>query len=198
MRTSFLLLLLILTSCSAEQPPVTDDSFLGIGILGYREHVPSGRAYTIEIPTFNLFIFMYHDSIFQIEIDTLGKSTCYLMKYSYKTQSRADGIFQRIRNGNFRIPLKEYQSSCFPDLVYLSNKKEKTEFYGLPFHPAIRFLLSDKFKRIKIPASQQPEIFKAKMYEFDSRYLRHYFSDDYFYKDFRVTSRRAFKFLPAT
>jgi|GEM_PF-5955657 len=185
MQVPFLLLLVsIFVSCSSETPP--DESFKGIGVLGYRKKIALEEGRYMEVPAFNYFVFMYHDSIFEIELDSLGKSTCYRIDYNPEEKHIADIFFTSIHNGNLQIPLKEYKGSCAPDIIYLGNKDgEFSVFSGLQYDD-VELLFDLKQKRTKIRASKQPKIFTSKIYEFDSRYLRHYFSESYLYKDVRV------------
>lgn len=185
MRLLFVLLFIpILISCS-RKADVSADNFAGIGSLGYHKDIEVSKESYFRIPAFDIFIFQYHDSIYVINLDSLGNSHCKLITCSLNDKKTADNIFARLHDQT--IPLEKYKGACMPDLIHLSSIHGKTQFGGAHSTFDEIFAIASRSKQKEIEPSKQPPIFQAKIYEFDSRYLRHYFSDAYLYKDLRVT-----------
>lgn len=177
-------LALLVARCSSEKQP--DETVICIGSLGYHEKVEIHKDEYLLIPKFNLFLVHYHDSVFKIEVDTAGKQTCYLVRYKPIHQRIADSLFRSLGRKDQQIPLSEYRGSCTLDLICFQssnlfnslsgvNNRYQMYFVELAMKPDELFLLR------KLPAAVE-----AKLFEMEARYMRHYFSDRYYYKQLRT------------
>lgn len=177
-------LALLVAGCSSEKQP--DETIICIGSLGYNHKVEIDKDEYLRIPEFNLFLVHYHDSVFKIAIDTAGKQTCYLIRYQPAHWKIADSLFRSLGRKDQQIPLSEPSISCAPQLVCLYNSKHQWSFSNVSYDKFSMIYQYGYEQKKAFPISKLPEVVKAKLFEMEARYSRHYFSDRYYYKQFRT------------
>jgi hypothetical protein len=186
-------LALLAARCSSEKQP--DEAIICIGSLGNNHKVEIHKDEYLLIPKFNLFLVHYHDSVFKLEVDTTGKQTCYLVRYKPIHQRIADSLFRALGRKDQQIPLSEYDNSCAPELVCLYESKRQVSFSKVSYNTFSAIYKYGIKSKKAFPITKLPADVEAKLFEMEARYMRHYFSDRYYYKQLRTERVQRFLYL---
>lgn len=186
---SVILIVLILSSC--EEPKPLSENFWAIGYDGRGHEITLNDSMCFEVPTLKCIVFLYHDSIFKVEIDQKNKDHYSLLKTNTKAKDTLISIFDTYRKTTLNSQLKEIQEhgmkhGCFTDGYFLFSTTKKLQFGLFEFTKYYNWRSHYHSKEIILTPKQFPKIYQTIYHQFNSKWWDYYMSNEYHFKDLRV------------
>lgn len=187
---SLLLVAMILTSCQEKAKPLNED-FSAIGYDRRGHEIVLNDSLCFDVPKLKFILFLYHDSIFKVEIDTENKQHYSLLKENNRYKDTLTSIFDSYRKITLKGQLKDIQKhgmkdGCFHDGYFLFRTNEQIQFGLFDFMNYYNWRQHYSPKEIELKPNQFPQIYQTIYHTFNSKWLDYYMSNEYHYKDLRV------------
>ncbi|MDH4473324.1 MAG: hypothetical protein QE487_12015 [Fluviicola sp.] len=184
-----LTLILVFVSCNSErETKMINEDFQAIGFVGKGNEISVGNGLFMHSFKFQLILFVYHDTIFQIEINN-DKPTYSYLKCSKETKGTLITALDRYNQTSLKEQLIDIKKnnllgSCAPDGYFLFKKNAKLNF-GLFAYESINDWIRKDKRQIKLTDREFPKIYESIFHTLNSKGWDYFMSDDYHYKKLR-------------
>ncbi len=193
--------LFALASCKGE-PKVLSEDFQAICFVSNGDEIGLGNEVYMNSPTIHYVLFLYHDTIFQVQIKDKKNSWSYLTPRN-KGKDSLIFLFRKYDNTTLKEQLhllkkRKYtvNSSCGPEGYFLCKKHEKLNFGLFNYRDYSYWSRYYYWKETKLHSYQFPKIYSTIYHTFNSKQWDYLMSDDYYYKDVRTYQKVRFQFEP--
>lgn len=197
--STLFLCLILLASCN-EEPKSPSEDFQAICFVSNGTEIALGNGIYMNPPVIHYMLFLYHDTIFQVQIRD-KKSTYSYLKYRRHGKESLQLLFKTYDQTSLHEQLKSmkkngYHGTCAPDGYFLS-KNNGTLNFGLFIYRDYEDWSRHHFwKQIDLPSAQFPAIYPTIYHTLNSKQWDYFMSNAYYYKD--VRTHRKIKFLTDT
>ena len=183
-------LILALVSCKHE-PKVLSEDFQAIAYDGRDHEISINDTLVFEVPKLKGIVFLYHDSIFKVEIDHKNKQHFSLIKANNKSLDSLISLFKSYQKTNLVTQLKEIKEhgiahGCYKDGYFLFSKQENLQFGLFEFEKYYNWRLRYDPVEIPLKPEQFPKIYQTIYHTFNSKWKDYYLSNEYHYKELRI------------
>lgn len=193
------LLLFTLVSCKDKTKALSED-FQAICFVSNGDEISLGNGVYMNSPTIHYVLFLYHDTIFQVQIKDKKNSWSYLTPRNNGLDSLIS-LFKKYDNTTLKeqlhlIQKRDYtvNSSCGPKGYFLCKKDEKLNFGLFNYRDYNYWSRYYSWKETKLHSYQFPKIYSTIYHTLNSKKWDYLMSDDYYYKE--VWIYRKIEFLP--
>lgn len=178
--------ILALVSCNNEPKALSED-FQAIAYEGRGHEISINDSLVFEVPKLKSILFLYHDSIFKIEIDYENRQNFSLLKANNKSMDSLISLFTSYQKTNLREQLDDIKGhGCFKDGYFLFSKQENLQFGLFEFQKYYDWLLQYHPVEVQLKTTQFPKIYQTIYHTFNSKWKDYYFSNKYHYKEHRI------------
>ncbi|WP_343636811.1 hypothetical protein [Fluviicola sp.] len=189
---SILCILILLTSCKSENTPLNED-FRAICFVSNGDEIELGNGIYMNPPVIHYVLFLYHDTIFQVQIRD-KKSTCSYLKCRRNGKDSLESLFKEYDETSLNEQLKVmkkngYLGTCSPDGYFLTRKNEILNFGLFIYMDYNQWSKHYYWKEIKLDPGQFPKIYPTIYHTLNSKQWDYFMSDDYYYKSVRTIGR---------
>jgi hypothetical protein len=197
-----LTLILVFISCNSElETNMVDEDFQAIGFVSKGNEISLGNGRFMHSFKFQLILFVYHDTIFQVEINN-DKPTYYYLKCSQETKGSLIAELDRYNQTSLKEQLIDIKknnllSSCAPDGYFLFNKNEKMNFGLFAYESLYQWFIKSK-RQIKLTDREFPKIYESIFHTLNSKGWDYFMSDDYHYKELRFYYKDTVQYIVNT
>lgn len=183
-------LILALVSCKHE-PKVLSEDYQAIAYDGRDHEISINDTLVFEVPKLKGIVFLYHDSIFKVEIDYKNKQHFSLIKANNKSLDSLISLFKFYQKTILGAQLKEIKEhgiahGCYKDGYFLFSKQENLQFGLFEFQKYYDWLLRYPPVETSLKANQFPKIYQTIYHTFNSKWKDYYLSNEYHYEELRI------------
>lgn len=181
-----ILLLFILLACK-DEPKALSEDFLAIGYDGRDHEITLSDSMSFEAPKLKFILFLYHDSIFKVEIDSQNKQSYSLLKGSTQSRDTLLSLFNSYQKTTLQSQLKNIKEhgikhGCYTDGYFLFDLHGKIQFGLFEFTKFYDWRTHFPIKEIRLNPRQFPKIYETIYHMFNSKWWDYYMSNEYHYK----------------
>lgn len=194
-------LILALVSCKHE-PKVLSEDFQAICFVSNGDEIELGNGLYMNSPTIHYILFLYHDTIFQVQIKNKKNSWSYLTPRN-KGKDSLISLLKKYNKTSLKEQLHLIQktdytvnSSCVPEGYFLCKKHETLNFGLFNYRDYDYWSRHYYWKETKLHSYQFPKIYSTIYHTFNSKQWDYLMSDEYYYKYVRTYQKIQFQFEP--
>lgn len=194
MKKFFLALLpiVVLISCK-DEPKALSEDFWAIAHDSRGHEISLNDSMFFIVPKIQCIVFLYHDSVFKVEIDRETNKEHYsLLKSGNKAaKDTLLSTFDSYRKTTLKEQLQEFRENglgygCFSDGYFLFNTSNKLQFGLFDFMDYYDWMKHSRSKEIPLTPKQFPKIYQNIYHTFNSKWRDYYLSNEYHYNNIRV------------
>lgn len=187
---TFLLVSSLLFACK-EETSTLNENFCAIGYDRRGHEIKLNDSLFFEVPKLKFIVFLYHDSIFKVEIDHENKQHYSLLKGNDRTKRALASTFKSYKKTTLKDQLKDLQKGetkygCFSDGYFLFRTNEHIQFGLFDFMNYYEWKGRHSSKEIALKPNQFPKIYQTIYHTFNSKWLDYYLSNEYNDKEHRT------------
>lgn len=187
----------ILASCKNNPEPLNED-FYTIGYDRKGHEIKLNDSLFFEVPKLKFIVFLYHDSIFKVEIDHENKQHYSLLTGNDRTKIALDSTFKSYRKTTLNSQLKDLRKhktryGCFSDGYFLFRTNEQLQFGLFDFMNYYDWKKHYSSIEISLKPNQFPKIYQTIYHTFNSKWWDYYMSNEYHFKELRLHYFRPLK-----
>lgn len=187
----------ILASCKNNPEPLNED-FYAIGYDRRGHEIIINDSLCFEVPILKFIVFLYHDSVFKVEIDHKKKQHFSLLKGTNQSKEALIPIFNSYRKTTLKSQLKHIQKhgiihGCFSDGYFLFRTNEQLQFGLFDFMNYYDWKKHYPSNEIRLRPDQFPRIYQTIYHTFNSKWWDYYMSNEYHFKELRLHYFRPLK-----
>ena len=183
-----LLPIVVLISCK-DEPKALSEDFWAIGFDRRGHEIIINDSMCFEVPKLKCIVFLYHDSVFKVEIDRETNKEHYsLLTAENKAIDTLMATFDSYRKTNLKDQLQEFRENglgygCFSDGYFLFNTTNKIQFGLFDFMNYYDWTKHCRSKEMALTPKQFPKIYQTIFHTFNSKWRDYYLSNEYHYKE---------------
>ncbi|MGV3610071.1 MAG: hypothetical protein ACO1N0_03915 [Fluviicola sp.] len=183
--------ILLFASCKEESNQLSED-FWAIAHDSKGHKITLNDSTYFEVPKLQYIVFLYHDSVFKVEIDRETSKEHYsLLTANDKVIDTLMASFDSYRKTNLKDQLQKFEENrlgygCFSDGYFLFNTSHKIQFGLFDFMNYYSWRKYGRLKEMSLKPKQFPKIYQTVYHTFHSKWMDHYMSDEYHYKEQRT------------
>lgn len=188
-------LILALASCKHDPKALSED-FQAICFVSNGDEISLGNGVYMNSPTIHYILFLYHDSLFQVEIEQ-QKEHYYQLECNSKTKDSLISLLKSYQNISLKDQLKQgLRRSCGPTSYFLIESPKKRNFVHFDYMDYVDWRRHHRIKEMRMEKSLFPKIYSTIYHTFNSKQWDYLMSDDYYYKDVRTYLKIQFQSEP--
>lgn len=192
-------LILALVSCKHE-PKVLSEDFQAICFVSNGDEIALGNGVYMNRPVIHYVLFLYHDTVFQVQISDKQPAYFYL-KCRRNGKDSLESLFEKYDKFSLNEQLKVmekngYEGTCAPNGYFLTRKSETLNFGLFTYMDYYEWSRHYHWKEIKLNPGQFPKIYPTIYHTLNSKQWDYFMSDAYYYKDVRTHRKIQFQFEP--
>jgi hypothetical protein len=179
------LLLFTLVSCKDKTKALSED-FQAICFVSNGDEISLGNGVYMNSPTIHYVLFLYHDSLFQMEMEQKKERYC-LLKCSSKTKDSLTALLKSYEQISLKDQLKKgLRRSCGPTSYFLKESPRKKNFVHFDYMDYVDWRMHNRIKEIDLEKNSFPRIYSTIYHTLNSKKWDYLMSDDYYYKEVRT------------
>ncbi|WP_343605286.1 hypothetical protein [Fluviicola sp.] len=197
-QTAFALLitLSVLNSCK-EEPVALSEDFYAVSFVSRGDDLYLRKNQYLETEKIHFVLFIYHDTIFQVDLQEKKPRYSYL-KCKPAVLDSLKSMFAVYEKTNLSKQLKDLKEngpklSCIRDEYFLFRKGDQINFGIFDFMDYYDWYGRRATKEVKLKKYQFPQIYQTIYFGLNSRRWDYVMSNRYYYKEFRI---RDFTYIP--
>lgn len=181
--------------CKEEEKKLNED-YQAICFVSNGDEIALGNGTYMNPPIIHYVLFLYHDTIFQVQIQN-EKSTYSYLKYRNKGKDSLQSLFKKYNQTSLYEQLKSmkknnYQGTCAPNGYFLSKSNQKLNFGLFLYRDYYDWSRKYSWKQISLTSAQFPKIYSTIYHTLNSKQWDYFMSNEYYYKDVRTHLRIEF------
>lgn len=187
----FLLIIFLFSACKEDEKRL-NENYKAICFVSNGDETEVGNGVYMNPPTIHYVLFIYHDTIFQVQIRN-KKSTYSYLKYRNKGKDSLQSTFNAFDKTSLKEQLqlmKKIQmtksSGCGPEGYFLSQKNYKLNFGIFPYGEYNDWHGRYIYKEVPLTINQFPKIYSSIYHTLNSKQWDYFMSNDYYYKEVRT------------
>ncbi|AEA44853.1 hypothetical protein [Fluviicola taffensis] len=184
-----LFLIMIFASCRQNSKPLNED-FSAVCFLDSGDKVEVGSGVFMNPPKIHSILFVYHDSVFQVQIKN-KKSSYFYLKCRKTPKDSLLSLFSIYGKTTLKEQLKNKEetncsSSCAPECYFLFKNSKKINFGIFYYHDYSEWTRRFGQNEVKLNPNQFPSIYQTIYHTLNSKHWDYFMSNDYYYKAIRT------------
>ena len=183
------ILIFLFFACKEDETRLNED-FCAIAYDGMNYEIKLNDSLCFEVPKLKFILFLYHDSIFKVEIDRENKEHYSLLKGSTKSQDTLNSLFNAYQKTTLKGQLKDIKENgikhgCFTNGYFLIGRSDQTQFGLFDFTKYYEWRTYSNSKEIELQSKHFPKIYHTIYHTLNSKFWD-YMSDEYHLKVLRT------------
>ena len=167
------------------------ENFWVIGYDGGGHEIDLDQEMCMNAPKVKFLLFVYHDSIFTIEMEQGYKQRFCFLKCTNQSKDSLMSLLEPYQKTTLKKQLNAIKEhgiphGCFTDGYHLFNLNDHMQFGLFDFTSYYYWRCHYPSKKIKLQPRQVPKVYEKIYHAFNSERWDYYMSNEYHYKGIRV------------